>query len=80
MQIGKRSPQRNTSFQRLFSLPEEEFLINDFACAVKKKIPLQVQFDTSLQPHFFANIFETDILHNFAGSYIFVTSDVRILF
>jgi hypothetical protein len=40
--VLKRSAQRNSSFQKLFSLPAEEFLINDFACAIKRKIPIQV--------------------------------------
>ncbi len=42
LQVLKRSAQRNSSFQKLFSLPAEEFLINDFACAIKRKIPIQV--------------------------------------
>lgn len=42
VQVRKRSAQKNNSFQKLFSLPAEEFLINDFACAIKRKIPIQV--------------------------------------
>ena len=42
MQVVKRSAQKNGSFQKLFALPAEEFLINDFACAIKKKILIQV--------------------------------------
>lgn len=42
VQVVKRSAQKNGSFQKLFALPAEEFLINDFACASKKKILIQV--------------------------------------
>lgn len=41
-QLVKRSPKLNSQFQKLFALPSEEFLINDYACAIKKKIPIQV--------------------------------------
>ena len=44
MQVVKRSAQKNGSFQKLFALPAEEFLINDFACAAKRKILIQVCF------------------------------------
>ena len=37
-----RSPQTNSAFQKLFGLPPEEFLINDFTCHLKRKMPLQV--------------------------------------
>lgn len=44
-EVGKkiklRSPQTNSAFQKLFALPPEEFLINDFACHLKRKMPLQ---------------------------------------
>ncbi|CAN4106659.1 unnamed protein product [Withania somnifera] len=44
-EVGKkiklRSPQTNSAFQKLFGLPPEEFLINDFACNLKRKMPLQ---------------------------------------
>ncbi|KAA8519240.1 hypothetical protein F0562_013496 [Nyssa sinensis] len=44
-EVGKkirlRSPQTNSAFQKLFSLPPEEFLINDFTCHLKRKMPLQ---------------------------------------
>lgn len=43
MQVVKRSAQKNGSFQKLFSLPAEEFLINDFACAIERKILIQVK-------------------------------------
>ncbi|XP_073061559.1 C2 and GRAM domain-containing protein At1g03370-like isoform X1 [Primulina eburnea] len=41
LQIRVRSPQTNSAFQKLFGLPPEEFLINDFACHLKRKMPLQ---------------------------------------
>ncbi|XP_052202357.1 C2 and GRAM domain-containing protein At1g03370 isoform X2 [Diospyros lotus] len=44
-EVGKkiklRSPQTNSAFQKLFGLPSEEFLINDFTCHLKRKMPLQ---------------------------------------
>nr|GMD42526.1 C2 and GRAM domain-containing protein At1g03370 [Ipomoea batatas] len=44
-EIGKkiklRSSQTNSAFQKLFRLPPEEFLINDFSCQLKRKMPLQ---------------------------------------
>ncbi|XP_062088055.1 C2 and GRAM domain-containing protein At1g03370 [Humulus lupulus] len=39
--INVRSPQTNSAFQKLFALPPEEFLINDFTCHLKRKMPLQ---------------------------------------
>ncbi|KAF8410889.1 hypothetical protein HHK36_003426 [Tetracentron sinense] len=39
--INLRSPQTNSAFQKLFGLPSEEFLINDFTCHLKRKMPLQ---------------------------------------
>ncbi|KAJ8761037.1 hypothetical protein K2173_025744 [Erythroxylum novogranatense] len=39
--ISLRSPQTNSAFQKLFGLPPEEFLINDFTCHLKRKMPLQ---------------------------------------
>lgn len=42
-QINVRSPQTNSAFQKLFGLPQEEFLINDFTCHLKRKMPLQVR-------------------------------------
>ncbi|PIA41396.1 hypothetical protein AQUCO_02200069v1 [Aquilegia coerulea] len=44
-EIGKKikvpSPQTNTAFQKLFGLPPEEFLINEFTCRLKRKMLLQ---------------------------------------
>ncbi|CAA6670110.1 unnamed protein product [Spirodela intermedia] len=39
--ISLRSPQSNFAFQKLFGLPSEEFLINDFTCYLKRRMPLQ---------------------------------------
>uniref|UniRef100_A0A7N0UJP1 C2 and GRAM domain-containing protein n=1 Tax=Kalanchoe fedtschenkoi TaxID=63787 RepID=A0A7N0UJP1_KALFE len=40
--LNMRSPQTNSAFQKLFGLPPEEFLINDFTCHLKRRMPLQV--------------------------------------
>ena len=42
MQINLRSTQTNVAFRKLFALPPEEFLIDDFTCHLKRKMPLQV--------------------------------------
>ncbi|KAF3796799.1 putative membrane protein [Nymphaea thermarum] len=56
--INLRSPQSNTAFQKLFGLPMEEFLINDFACQLKRKMPLQGRlFLSSRIIGFNANLF-----------------------
>ncbi|XP_047310509.1 C2 and GRAM domain-containing protein At1g03370-like [Impatiens glandulifera] len=39
--LKPRSPQKNSAFQKLFGLTDQEFLINDFACHLKRKMPLQ---------------------------------------
>ncbi|ONK82007.1 uncharacterized protein A4U43_C01F35170 [Asparagus officinalis] len=39
--INLRSPQQNAAFQKLFELPPEEFLISDYTCYLKRKMPLQ---------------------------------------
>ncbi|ONK69345.1 uncharacterized protein A4U43_C05F21890 [Asparagus officinalis] len=39
--INVRSPQTNSAFQKIFNLPPEEFLINDFTCHLKRKMPMQ---------------------------------------
>ncbi|KAG0621016.1 hypothetical protein M758_4G261700 [Ceratodon purpureus] len=56
--VVKRSAQKNGSFQKLFALPAEEFLINDFACAAKRKILIQGRL--FLSPRllgFYSNLF-----------------------
>ncbi|OEL30515.1 C2 and GRAM domain-containing protein [Dichanthelium oligosanthes] len=40
--INLRSAQTNAAFRKLFALPPEEFLIDDFTCHLKRKMPLQV--------------------------------------
>eukprot|EP00249_Psilotum_nudum_P022502 c28540_g1_i2 orf=26-3193(+) len=56
--ISRRSPQKNLSFQRLFLLPSEEFLINDFSCALKRKLPLQGRLFVSPRLiAFYSNVF-----------------------
>ncbi|KAI3673553.1 hypothetical protein L6452_39676 [Arctium lappa] len=53
-----KSPHRNSTFQKLFSLPPEEFLINDFSCSLKRKLPLQGRlFVSSRIVGFYANLF-----------------------
>ncbi|PKA51802.1 C2 and GRAM domain-containing protein [Apostasia shenzhenica] len=56
--INIRSPQTNSVFQKLFGLPPEEFLINDFTCHLKRKMPMQGRL--FLSPRiigFYANLF-----------------------
>ncbi|BBN07769.1 hypothetical protein MPTK1_4g06300 [Marchantia polymorpha subsp. ruderalis] len=56
--LVKRSPKLNSQFQKLFALPSEEFLINDYACAIKKKIPIQGRlFLSPRQLGFYSNLF-----------------------
>ncbi|XP_074295148.1 C2 and GRAM domain-containing protein At1g03370-like [Silene latifolia] len=56
--INQRSPQTNSAFQKLFCLPAEEFLINDFTCHLKRKMPLQGRLFLSARViGFHANLF-----------------------
>ncbi|KAK4744017.1 hypothetical protein SAY87_010329 [Trapa incisa] len=56
--INVRSPQTNSAFQKLFRLPPEEFLINDFTCHLKRKMPLQGRLFLSARIiGFHANLF-----------------------
>ncbi|KAH9322295.1 hypothetical protein KI387_016934 [Taxus chinensis] len=56
--IARRSPQTNSTFQKLFGLPPEEFLINDFSCYLKRKMPLQGRlFLSARMLGFYANLF-----------------------
>ncbi|XWS18076.1 hypothetical protein CRYUN_Cryun32bG0010800 [Craigia yunnanensis] len=56
--INVRSPQTNSAFQKLFALPPEEFLINDFTCHLKRKMPLQGRLFLSARIiGFHANLF-----------------------
>ncbi|KAM3368057.1 hypothetical protein ACQJBY_016548 [Aegilops geniculata] len=61
-EVGKklhvRSPHRNSTFQKLFALPHEEFLIADYACSLKRKLPLQGRLFLSTRiVGFYANLF-----------------------
>ncbi|XP_062225922.1 C2 and GRAM domain-containing protein At5g50170 [Phragmites australis] len=61
-EVGKklhvRSPHRNSTFQKLFGLPHEEFLIADYACSLKRKLPLQGRLSVSARiVGFYANLF-----------------------
>ncbi|CAK9137549.1 unnamed protein product [Ilex paraguariensis] len=61
-EVGKklnlRSPHRNSTFQKLFGLPPEEFLISDFSCSLKRKMPLQGRlFLSARSVSFYANLF-----------------------
>uniref|UniRef100_A0A0D9YNU8 C2 and GRAM domain-containing protein n=1 Tax=Oryza glumipatula TaxID=40148 RepID=A0A0D9YNU8_9ORYZ len=60
-EVGKkihlRSAQTNSAFRKLFSLPPEEFLIDDFTCYLKRKMPLQGRiFLSSRILGFYSNI------------------------
>ncbi|XP_050376095.1 C2 and GRAM domain-containing protein At5g50170 [Argentina anserina] len=61
-EVGKkfylRSPHRNSAFQKLFGLPPEEFLVSDFSCAMKRKMPVQGRLFLSARiVGFYANLF-----------------------
>ncbi|XP_059304005.1 C2 and GRAM domain-containing protein At5g50170 [Lycium ferocissimum] len=61
-EVGKklnlRSPHKNSTFQKLFGLPPEEFLINDYSCSLKRKMPLQGRIFLSARiVGFYANLF-----------------------
>uniref|UniRef100_A0A0D9ZM45 C2 domain-containing protein n=1 Tax=Oryza glumipatula TaxID=40148 RepID=A0A0D9ZM45_9ORYZ len=57
-EVGKKSPHRNATFQKLFGLPHEEFLIADYACSLKRKLPLQGRLFLSARiVGFYANLF-----------------------
>ncbi|KAK4842805.1 hypothetical protein QYF36_000316 [Acer negundo] len=61
-EVGKklnlRSPHKNSTFQKLFALPPEEFLISDFTCQLKRKLPLQGRLFLSARiVGFHANLF-----------------------
>ncbi|KAH9776390.1 C2 and GRAM domain-containing protein [Citrus sinensis] len=56
--LNLRSPHRNSTFQKLFALPPEEFLIKDFTCYLKRKMPLQGRLFISARiVGFYANLF-----------------------
>ncbi|KAG8094759.1 hypothetical protein GUJ93_ZPchr0012g19834 [Zizania palustris] len=61
-EVGKkihlRSAQTNAAFRKLFALPPEEFLIDDFTCHLKRKMPLQGRlFFSPRIIGFYSNIF-----------------------
>ncbi|WCJ36127.1 C2 calcium/lipid-binding and GRAM domain containing protein [Euphorbia peplus] len=61
-EVGKklnlRSPHKNSTFQKLFGLPPEEFLISSFTCQLKRKMPLQGKLFLSARiVGFYANLF-----------------------
>ncbi|KMT10701.1 hypothetical protein BVRB_5g118100 [Beta vulgaris subsp. vulgaris] len=61
-EVGKklnlRSPHKNSSFQKLFNLPPEEFLIKDYSCSLRRKMPLQGRLFLSARiVGFYANFF-----------------------
>lgn len=61
-EVGKklnlRSPHKNSTFQKIFGLPPEEFLINDYSCSLKRKMPLQGRIFLSARVvGFYANLF-----------------------
>ncbi|GBG72455.1 hypothetical protein CBR_g12029 [Chara braunii] len=56
--VTKRSSHQNIQFQKLFSLPDNEPLINDYACSLKKKIYVQGRLYVSLRLlGFYSNLF-----------------------
>ncbi|KAK1407214.1 hypothetical protein QVD17_38828 [Tagetes erecta] len=56
--LNVKSPHRNSTFQKLFSLPHEEFLVGDFSCSLKRKLPLQGRLYVSSRiVGFYANLF-----------------------
>lgn len=56
--INLRSAQTNSAFRKLFNLPPEEFLIDDFTCHLKRKMPLQGRlFFSPRIIGFYSNIF-----------------------
>ncbi|XP_010534150.1 PREDICTED: C2 and GRAM domain-containing protein At5g50170-like [Tarenaya hassleriana] len=39
--LSIQSPRKNSAFQKLFGLPHEEFLVKEYTCQLKRKLPLQ---------------------------------------
>ncbi|XP_010533454.1 PREDICTED: C2 and GRAM domain-containing protein At5g50170 [Tarenaya hassleriana] len=61
-EVGKklniRSPQKNSAFQKLFGLPHEEFLLKEYTCQLKRKMPLQGKLFLSARiVAFYSNFF-----------------------
>ncbi|MBA0637481.1 hypothetical protein Godav_029659 [Gossypium davidsonii] len=58
LQLNLRSPHKNSTFQKLFGLPPEEFLISDFTCYLRRKLPVQGRLFLSARiVGFYANLF-----------------------
>uniref|UniRef100_A0A1J3E213 C2 and GRAM domain-containing protein n=1 Tax=Noccaea caerulescens TaxID=107243 RepID=A0A1J3E213_NOCCA len=61
-EVGKklniRSPQKNSAFQKLFGLPHEEFLLKEYTCYLKRKLPVQGKLFLSARiVAFYSNLF-----------------------
>lgn len=61
-EVGKKlnlqSPHRNSTFQKIFGLPPDEFLISDFMCSLKRKMPLRGHLYISARiVGFYSNLF-----------------------
>ncbi|XP_010442497.1 PREDICTED: C2 and GRAM domain-containing protein At5g50170-like [Camelina sativa] len=61
-EVGKklniRSPQKNSAFQKLFGLPHEEFLLKEYTCYLKRKLPVQGKLYLSARiVAFYSNVF-----------------------
>ncbi|KAM7269994.1 hypothetical protein ACFE04_029208 [Oxalis oulophora] len=70
--INVRSPHTNSVFQKLFGLPTEEFLINDFTCHLKRKMPAQGRI--FLSPRIFG--FHTNLFGN-KTTFFFLWEDIE---
>ncbi|CAN8253505.1 unnamed protein product [Cochlearia groenlandica] len=61
-EVGKklniRSPQKTSAFQKLFGLPHEEYLLKEYTCYLKRKLPVQGKFFLSARiVAFYSNLF-----------------------
>ncbi|KAI0492759.1 hypothetical protein KFK09_027035 [Dendrobium nobile] len=57
-QLNPKAPQKNLTFKKIFSLPQEEFLIKDFSCYLKRELPLQGRIFISARiVGFYSNFF-----------------------
>ncbi|XP_078172254.1 C2 and GRAM domain-containing protein At5g50170-like isoform X1 [Carex rostrata] len=61
-EVGKKlniqPPHKNSAFQKLFELPAEEYLVKDYACSLKRRIPIQGRLFVSARVvGFYANLF-----------------------
>ncbi|GAB4824893.1 hypothetical protein Ancab_007763 [Ancistrocladus abbreviatus] len=56
--LNLQSPSKNLAFQKQFGLPQEEFLIKDYSCYLRRKMPLQGRLFLSARiVGFYANLF-----------------------